>query len=306
MPTLVTIRVSNDVIPPARVPGAVVSVFTTAGVYVTEGTTGGNGEVVFDLPDASYDLTFYKAGFATANPQRIVVDSLLTNVFLVTGHQRVRPEGPDPSLCRVSGSMIDPSGHIARYGMISFKPVADIIICRELAMVPGSMTRIKPTPDGYYEFDLLRSTNYYGYFEQIQQLLGSQDTQLDIRVPGVASVDLATLLFPIPLAVTLTQDGDPISDIDLAVGGAPDDSVKIAVGYNDGSTRLSPPAWGAVEVANDSPLVVSAELAVDTLVLRPLTAGVAQVSFIRKLNAGMVYLPDPPEFTSETLTVTVS
>ena len=303
--TPVTLRFSNDAIPPQRIPGVVATVYQTSGAYVTEGITNSDGEVFFSLPDDSYDLMFFKIGLSMVQPQRIVVDVTMTNVFLLRGHERTIPESSDPSLCRVSGWCLDAFGHPARYGMLSFQPADDILVNAGIAVVPGSLARVKAPPDGFYEFDLIRNAKYKGYFEQIQQIMGNLNTELAIQVPDLPAIDLTTLLFPIPLDVTLTQAGVPISAITVPMGPVSDDSVLVNVGYSDGSVRQSPPLWGGVLVVNDTPAVVEPCLAVNKLVLKPLAPGTAHITFGRSINPGATFLPAPPPFTSDTLTVTV-
>src|SRR5258708_1478053 len=115
--TLVNITVQNDNPGNTKLSGVGVFIYTTGAAFVTSNTTDVNGLAVFNLPDASYDCLFFLSGFSVVQPQRIVVNHLLSsNNFLITGHLRIMPESLDSTLCRVSGSI---------YG-IDGKPVSNM------------------------------------------------------------------------------------------------------------------------------------------------------------------------------------
>lgn len=299
MATTVTVRVLNDLLPPSRQAGVLVRVNLADGAFVTDGTTGSNGEVTFVLPAASYDLIFYKAGFSCP-VTRLVVEDGAAELWSVAGHVYVPPESADPYLCRVSGFFIGALGHPARDAKLILTPVQEIIAVAGQLMVPASQVQIAPDSSGYLEFDLVRGVHYEVYIFGVETI-GGQAPKLDVYAPERASIDLATLLFPVQVGVEFSTD-----EVDLEVGGPVDDSVSFVTTYSDGNERLLPPAWCSVAPTNSDPTVVEVTMLNGTLVLRPLAAGTATISMQRTLGALLLWRPELPPFTSGSILVTVS
>jgi len=74
--TIATVILESDDPSPALIDGLTVRLFDTLGAFVTSGVTDVNGEVTVDLPDADYDLYFFKSGVSINDgmPQRITID----------------------------------------------------------------------------------------------------------------------------------------------------------------------------------------------------------------------------------------
>jgi hypothetical protein len=300
----VTVRVLTDDPSPVPIEDMVVEFYDSlTSQFQTGGTTSSLGEVLITLPDGEYDVLFYKVGVSILpkQPQHIVVDSLLTNIFQVSGHPRVRPESTDPLRCTVSGSIIGVDGKQAKHRLV-FEPVKTVTILSQMTIAPYSRREVASDEAGYFEFDLLRNTKYSAYFVFPQDLFGQQPGKLDVITPNGPSIALDVFLFPVPVNLTFSA-----SSISLSVGGPMDDSIVVELTYSDGSTRESmSSAWAYVVTRNTDGAVVEASIAdAKKLILKPLTRGTVTITTARFISDRAFFDP-VPEYVTQSVVVTVT
>lgn len=300
--TLVLVRLLSDDPSPIRVAGALVEFYNTSAVFQTSGTTDTNGEVQVTLPDADYDLMFFKMGVSILpkQPQRITVDTLLTNHFEITGHVRTRPESTDLRRCTISGYILGVGGGDAVHRLI-FEPLKLLLVNNFNVIAPYHRIEFTSDETGYFQFELLRNTKYNGYFVWPQDLFQIQPGRLDIITPDAPAAALDSLLFPLPINTVFSA-----STISLTLGTPADTSVTVMMSFTDGSDRtVYATPWAGVAVTTVDATVVQASLRDGFLFLLPMKAGTTTVTTIRDVPDSVSF--DPlPAYTSDTLTVTVS
>lgn len=300
----VTIRILTDDPSPVPIEGVVVEFYdAVSAAFQTSGLTSSLGEVTVLLPDGSYDVLMYKVGVTIVpkQPQRITVDSLLTNTFEVPGHVRSRPESIDPLRCTVSGSILGVDGKQAKHRLI-FEPVKTVTILSGMVIAPYSRREVASTDDGYFEFELLRDTKYSAYFVFPQDLFGIQPGKLDVIVPDESWVALDVLLFPVPVNLTFS-----VLILSLVAGSPTDETVDVVLTYSDGSVResMSSP-WAYVKVTNTDGTVVEASISdAKKLRLKPLAPGVATITTERIIGDRALFDP-VPGYVTDTIVVTVT
>lgn len=300
----VTVRLLSDDPSPVRIVGAVVEFYDTDAVFQTGGTTDVDGEVEVTLPDGNYDVYVFKVGITVLprQPHRIVVDTLLDNIFEVTGRIRVSPESTDPLRCTVSGSIVGVDGGNAKHRLI-FVPKKSVIVTSGLVIAPNSRREVASTDEGYFEFDLLRDTHYDAFFVAPEDLFGETPGKLDIRVPDRPGVALCDLLFPVPVHLEFS-----LSEIALSVGGPIDESIEVDLHFSDGSNRdtFSTP-WAYVSLTNTDSTVVEASFLFGSpvLYLKPISPGTATITTVRTM-ADKAYFDPLPAYVTESVEVTVT
>lgn len=298
----VTIRVLDDEPSPAAIEGVVVQFYSTGGVFHTSGTTDADGEVVVSLPVEEYDVLFYKVGVSILpkQPQRIEVIDPGSNVFTVTGHVKDSPESVDPLRCTVSGSILGVDGKQAIHKIV-FEPVKNLLVLDGNVIAPYHRVQVESNDDGYFEFELLRNTQYNAYFVAPQDLFGQQPGKLDIVTPNQPGVALDRLLFPVPTNLDFSANA-----ITLVAGSGQDESITGTLTYSDGSTRTATGSpWAYIKVENTNNQVVEAFLSGGKLCLLPLSAGTVTITTTRVM-ADLVTFNPLLAYTSESVTVTVS
>lgn len=312
--TAVQIRLQDDEPSPQPIASVVVQVYTTLGVLVTSGTTGMDGAASFSLPDATYNVLFYKQGVSVLprQPQQIVVDSLqISNNFLVTGHVSVLPESPDPLRCRVSGHLLGVDGLPTHDLRLSFRACPDLtVVGGNLLVSPQSQIEVPSTPDGYFQFDLLRGLKYTAYLRGVDKfpMLGIDPAALSVIGPPLPAMLLANLLFPLPVLVEFSQDS-----ISIPLAGGPDGSATLGtITYSDGSSsgtspssRTQQPPFATLNYVYSDPELFSIILANGSTQVTPYKTGTGTVTMVRTLPKA-IFWDTPPSFTSETLTVTIT
>jgi hypothetical protein len=313
MATPLQIRIEDDQPSPQPVSGVVVQIYTVLGVSVTSGTTDSSGIAAFLLPDATYNVLFYKQGVSILprQPQQIVVSALAaSNDFLVSAHVRTLPESPDPLRCRVSGYLIGVDGLPIQDLRLSFRP------CKDLSIVGGNLVSVqsqldvRPLETGYFQFDLLRGLRYQAYLQGIESFpqLGISPAALAVIGPDLPAMSLVNLLFPIPVLVEFSQES-----ISIPLSAGQDGSATLGtIHYSDGSSSGTDPSsrtqqtpFAQLDYSYSDPALFSIVLANGSTVITPYQTGTGTVTITRTMpNA--VYWPDPPEFESETLTVEIT
>ena len=299
---IVNVNVQSDDPSPVGIAGVVVQVHNTSFVFQTSATTDSDGNISVTLPDGTYELYFYKPGVSIlpGQPQQIVVDHTLSNSFQVTAHVKADPESTDPRRCTISGYILGVDGK-ATVTRLIFEPVRELTVLSGNIIAPDYRIEISSDDSGYFEFELLRHTNYYGYFLSPQDIFGQQPGKLCIFVPDAPAINLSNLLFPVPISLSLSA-----TTITIAANGGINDTITVSAAFTDGNTRdVIGTAWAGVDVTISDNRIVDAAIQGDTLTLTPHTAGTATITFTREIPSSVFF--DPlPDFTSDTLTITVT
>lgn len=305
--TVTTIILESDDAVPVLIESLSVRVFDTGGVFVTSGNTDVDGEAIFDLPDADYDLYFYKQGVSinAGMPERITVDAadpdVPPNTYKVIAHITSLPESVDPLLCTVSGYIRGADGLPTLDGKLTISPTLETGVIGGAIISPQNLVHVHPDGDGYYEFQLMRNVCYNVYFHFLQSLLGVTPPELDVsQVPDLPAISIADLLFP----VAVLAEFDP-ETLALTAGDPQDESVTYSVTYSDGSEREWGTALCIVNMTNDNEDAVSVERQDGKVLVTPLAAGVANITFVRVVSPTIYYSP-VPDFVTGTLVVTVT
>jgi hypothetical protein len=300
---LVTLLIKNDLQLSSPVTGVHVEFYGIDGLFQTTGVTDLNGSVTISLPDGTYDIGFYKPGVTILpkQPQRIVVDSLLTNSFLVRCHERLLPESSDPRKCRISGKIVGVDGG-RNSSRLVVAPSTKLIVFDGNIVDLEKQTEMASDEYGYFEFDLLRKEPYEIYFLYLESFLGiSPPAKLAIVVPDQPAIELHKLLFPVPVDATFL----PALSVSLPLSATEDRSNTVSVLWNDNVDRWNSFAWAGVSIFNDNPLVADVSVSVGSITIKPLSPGVANISVKRLLPSIAHFDPIEP-FISDTLILTVT
>jgi hypothetical protein len=312
MSTPVQLTILDDEPSPQPIASVVVQVYTTGGTLVTSGTTNGSGVLEFMVPDATYNLLFYKQGVSILprQPQQIIVDSSLSNDFSLTGHVSTMPESPDQLRCRVSGNLVGVDGLPIHDLRVSFRPCPDFSVVGGNLVSPQSQIEVKATDAGYFQFDLLRGLKYAAYLRGVDSfpLLGIDPVALNVIGPDLPAMSLVNLLFPLPILVEFTQDS-----ISIPLAGGPDGSSTLGtIHYSDDSSsgtdpssRTQQPPFATLNYVYSDPTLFSIILSNGSTQVTPYKTGTGTVTMVRVLPKS-IFWPVPPIFTSETLTVTIT
>lgn len=303
MAILATIRVLNDLLPAGRVTDVLVHIYEANGARAAQGVTDSQGEAAFLLPEAPYDVYLYKLGIAVLprQPQRIVVDAALSNIFGIAVHVALLPESTNPNLCRVTGSLIGPDGSPTRDVKLGLAPTPQVLVIGGQAVSPQSQLFQQPDTRFCFDFTLLRQVDYDAYFVLQSGVQMAEPGKLSLKVPDAPAIDINNLLFPLPVDAAFSED-----ILALPVSASAYNEVGIVVTYSDGSVRQIAPTWGSVALLVSDPLVLDAEIVMDKLSLKAKQAGVATITAVRVLGAAAQWLPTLPGFTTGSLVVTVS
>lgn len=308
--TITTLILESDDVVPVLIEFLTVRLFDTGGSFVTSGVTDVDGEVIVDVPDADYDLYFFKSGVSILGgmPQRITVDAADTdvppNTFKVLAHVAVLPEAVDPALCRVSGDLVGSGGQPSIDGRLVFSlcKMAGYIVGDLLA--PQSALNKAPDAGGHYEFDLIRGQEYQAWFTHVNSIPGiaEEPFRMKVIVPDLPSIHIRDLLFPVPVSATFSA-----LTLGLVAGGAEDNTIELTVTYSDGSDRTALPALGTQFIlSSDNDVAVALDRVENTLYITPIAAGVANITVSRVLSTEFLVFDPTPAFITETLEVTVT
>lgn len=300
------IRIQSDDPAPVRVQGVVVEIYDAplAG-FVTSGTTDVNGEFLSSLPLGDYDVVFYKQGVTILpkQPQRISVlmpSISVTNTFLVTANVRSRPASIDPLRCRVSGYTFGAGGAPTKDIYLIFEPEVEIGVYASTVLAPQNTVRFGPDENGYFDFELLRNTNYRVYLRAIDTIIGMTPAKFPCQTPDAASVALDAFLFPIPVEVEFSA---PTISLPLTTDWNSD--VDAILSWSDGSSRTNPPPWASFKINSTDPEIVGPQIRDGKLYLQALKIGTTTLTVERVFIQGAVFSPAPP-FISGSIVVTVA
>lgn len=304
--TLTQILITSDDVVSVPVPDVIVRVFDLVGNFLTSGTTGTDGIANFDLPEADYNLTFFRFGVSMLEgmPQRITVD-INPAQFQIPAHVATLPEAIDPLQCRVSGFILGADGEKTKDIRLSMGMCPEIAVLSGTVIAPQQIIDIRPDEEGYYEFNVLRKTKYRVYFPQLITLFNVEPAQVISISPNLPAIRLNDFLFPVPVdaafsALTLTA----------TLGTDPDSSISCTITYSDGSLnddgiRLTPPFFTGVEAVSDNVDVAVAAFSVDKLIITPKGTGTCNVIITRQISTTLITYNPLPDFTTDILVVTI-
>ena len=173
-----------------------------------------------------------------------------------------------------------------------------------------SQIEVHPDTTGYFQFDLIRGMRYQACLLGVSSfpLLGIEPAVLEIIVPDLPALLLPNLLFPVPVLVDFSPD-----TISIPLAGGPDgESTLGTIHYSDGSSsgteassRTRQPPFARLDYVYSDLTLFSIILSNGSTQVTPLATGTGTVALARTIAAALFY-PDPPEFLSPPLTVTVS
>jgi hypothetical protein len=309
--TIATVILESDDVSPVRISGVIVRMYSTGGTFVMAVTTDVTGTSVFDVPDADYDLTFYKVGVSPldGNLQRITVDAGDTdnppNTYLVRSHITSAPESPDPMLCRVSGYVRGLNGRPSKDLRIAFGMCPDVAVLDGVIIAPQSTFEVAPDANGFFEFDLLRGVKYSAFLSHLETIFEQEPAQLLVIVPDLPALPIKDLLFPVPVFA----DFD-VNAITLNAGDEPDDSIEVVITYSDGSInhdgiRPVPPRFTTVSAVSSDMLVATVVLQVDKIAITPVAPGTTTITIDRVISQKYITYDPVPTFVTESVLVTV-
>jgi len=289
---LVNITVQNDDPSNTKISGLIIYIYTTGAVFVTSATTNAQGLVTVNLPDASYDVLFFKQGVTITQPQRLVIDSMQTNNFLITGHVRVLPESLDTTLCRVSGFINGLDGKPVPDLDVRFNQLPTNIINTGV-LIFNDPVNATSNNRGYFEFDLLRTIKY-------EAGLSGYATPLVVKVADVPAVKVNDLLFPLQVNLSTSDD-----ELTIPLSGGANSSLTYTVTYSDFNTGRLYNDWSSIEVNYSVPGIAYLSANDTNLVITPKAAGTTVLTFVRVIKPEYVWI-NPPAFVSPTITINVT
>ncbi len=297
---VVTLTVMDDEIVPAPVEDVVVEFYTAGAVFVTSETTDEDGLVTVTLPEDDYDVLFYRPGISILpkQPQRIEVQAT-DNDFTVTCHRRTLPETIDPRRTRVTGHFLGVDGGLAKERIV-FTTKKDLLVYVTGVITLDGRFEVASNEEGYFDFELLRNTEYDVRFIHLDTLLGQAAGKLCVKVPDGPAIELEKLLFPLPQSLSFSE-----SAITLVAGAGPDESVQREVLFSDGSSRIGGVPWASITLTNTDNTVVEAAFRDGVLCLTPLSPGVATISSTRAISS-YAFWEEVPAYVTDTIVVTVT
>lgn len=274
--------------------GTTVFVFTSDGAsFIDSGDTDENGEVVFELPAATYWVRFFKAGFSFAKKLSVVVT---TDGTYDVGGQNLddRPPATQANLCRVSGFVIGAAGQYLPDVTAEFMLVDYLRISGGMATGNDKVLVVSDS-DGYFEFDLLRNARY----DVVVETYGEQ--VFSVYVPDASSTGFTDLIWPYVAYVDVSS-----SALSIPVG---EDAEVTAVAVLS-SGRRAPYLSGDETIPNDWLVsakssdtdVATVQQRESTLTIVAVGAGECEITFQRKL-AHVTRLPAPPDLNTILITV---
>ena len=300
----VTIRISNDLLVPARVQGVLVEFYNLSGVFQTSGTTDGNGEVSVTLAVAQYDVFMAKPGVSILpkQPQRIdVLAAPASNLFLVSAHERVLPESSSTTRCRVTGYFLDPGGRrMQKPPRLSISLVKSLTVLGGEVVSPIDVLDVSADQNGYFDFELIRGATYKAYIGFLDEFFGIIPAQFKLCVPDLPGLELSKLFFPVPVGVEFSDD-----ELDIELVDGCNESITYEQVYSDETAHPGGVPWSFIRLTNSNPEVVQAGLQDGKLVVIPLAAGTTTLSTERVISEVASYVP-APAFTPTTVVVTVT
>lgn len=263
---------ASDLTRTTELEGVSVFVYSVDGTALIDtGETDASGEVVFELPDETYWVRFFKSGFSFPKKLSVEVDG--EGIYDVAGtNLDIRPSATSPNLCRVSGLIVGPSGEYLPDVSIEFV-ISDTT--RITAGTATGATKLQTNSDrqGRVEFDLIRGARYEVYVE-------SYDGPLFIAVPDVSSTGFTDLIWPYVAHVDLEETAVALVAGDTAT-----------IGF---TTTLSNGWEGDVPLDPESPLSLSPSIlasSTDTSVARVIQGESLEIIAVGAGTCAIVFTP---------------
>ena len=280
----VDIFVKEKTPPQDPISGVVVKVFSENGSLVYgQATTDADGKASFLLPNATYQLRFYKQQVSFAQPKLITVLEApvapQTNSFDVLGESFVPPVSTDPRLCVASGIFKKPNGAPAPNVDMHFITKFDPVLLDGAAVLTERMST-RTDANGYAQISLIRFAQYDVTIEGIEDYLRM------ISVPDKPSTNLPDLLFPVVAQITFSPEGPYALAVNDEITITP--TVITSDGRVLDGTALEDVSWrvGDVDVAALSATAT-------TLVLRGVGAGTTTL-IAERSDTTIIRIPDTP------------
>jgi|SaaInlStandDraft_6_1057023.scaffolds.fasta_scaffold00043_69 hypothetical protein len=252
-----------------------VFVFSEDGsTFITQGNTTVEGQVVFDLPDATYWVRFFKTGFSFDTGLSVVVEE--DSEFEVGGENLDdRPPATLSHLCRVSGFIIGAAGqHLANV-------TAEFMLNERVRISGGNATGnskviVVSNAAGYFEFDLLRGAVYEVVVESYEPDV------FVVTVPDKVSTGFTDLIWPYVSRVDLTPSSVSIDEEDEVEVEA---EVVLSSGRAAPYKKIQGEAVGSslVSVSSTDPAVATASMSGSTVTIVGVGAGTCEIEFSSSL-----------------------
>lgn len=252
----------------------------SGGVFFTQQDTDANGRASFLLFDQQYSMRFYKFQATFPQPQVFtVLAAPQVNAFDVVGEILTPPVANDPRLCRCSGFFRNPTGSPQDYFDLHVTPEFSPIVLEEAAVFPRKAV-IRTNKDGYAEIDLIRGACYLVTGE------GLEEAGRRVRVPDLASCNLPDLL----LAVVERVVFDPPGPWTIAAGSELEVTPTV---YDSAGAELTGTGQNDVDWTSSDTSVLGLTVKENTLVLRAIAAGSAELRAARK-DLSIIRVPNLP------------
>jgi len=263
----------------APVQGVVVRVYSQNGaILYTQDISDAAGHVGFLLPSemSPFQCRFYKASYTFENPLYINVTETDPNVFDVPTTTVVPPIPMDLRLCTAFGFFRDILGRPLRGTRIHFIPKFLPLTLDGAAILTGNVT-VTTDEAGYAKVDLIRC----GMYEAT--VYGQEDYVRQVSVPDAANVSLPDLLLPLVTEITFS----PAVPTAMTVAGGEVVLTPTILLTGGKAGIMSDVQWSSSD-SNVLAVLPSG----NSLTLRPLSAGTAELRAVRQDNS-IIRIPDP-------------
>lgn len=287
MAVWVRVKLQDDTLASNPVAGVNVQFYDAATeTFVTSGTTDPLGIVDVLIPGAAYPVGVdyhvraYKPGCSFGGPKTIKVyepaqPSPDNNEFLFGDVNIYEVENsPTPGLCRASGFLVQSDGKYLKGIRLIFRgwpPETPRIFYDSLVIQPGEVPHeieAASEDNGFYRVDLMRGAKYSVV------LPGWDEYFRTVLVPDRAGVNLADLLFPIPMVITYDNPGPIITPVSTPV------TIQASVQFSDYNTY--PDFSKYVNFASDNPAVFGIGFAPEgKITITGAAPGIANLKAIR-------------------------
>lgn len=263
--------------------------------FITSGSTDSEGQVTFDIPDATYWVRFFKAGFAFDTGLSVVVTE--DDEFEVGGENLdTQPPATLDHQCRASGYIIGAAGQFLPDVTFEFKLNERVRIGGGYA-TGNAKVLTASNSDGYVEVDLLRNAVY----EVVVESYGAD--VFVITVPDESSTNLTELIWPYLARVDLSTDSvsiDEGDDEDVTVTAVL--SSGLSTPYNGISSTVYPRS--VVSASSSDTDVATVSWDEETLTITGVEAGTCDIEFSTQLSPAK--RATDIDVTLDTISVTVS
>jgi len=261
--TAITLNIFDNLNPVNPIESVVVRFYNQAGdTFVTQLTSGSDGSITTDLPDATYWVRFYKTGYYFPSKLLIEVADGETNEWSITGNDLtiLPPSGAD-DICRVSGFIIDAQGAPSGLPIVTFGLLSKYRIGSN-RIIGTEKVKSQPNKDGYIEVELLQGKAY----SVTMPVIG--DEVINVLVPNLQQCDILDLVYPrgvisgnIPSSISVTSGQKFTTNFSVALSSGArldDNTVQF---YPEDLLRLSASSGLSAEIGDSNLISVTAESA---------------------------------------------